>query len=47
MSLIAIFRGLADDLKTLIRQEGMLLRDEVKLEFSKAGLWQVSLDSIF
>ena len=33
----SLISGILDDAKTLMRQEAQLLRDEVKLEFSKAG----------
>jgi drug/metabolite transporter (DMT)-like permease len=33
----SLISGILDDAKTLMRQEAQLLRDEVKLEISKAG----------
>jgi len=33
----SLISGILDDAKTLMRQEAQLLRDEVKLELSKAG----------
>ncbi|ALA59206.1 phage holin family protein [Nitrospira moscoviensis] len=35
--LVHIVTGILQDLRTLMRQEAQLLRDEVKLEVSKAG----------
>ena len=33
----ALFSGILDDAKALMRQEAQLLKDEIKLEVSKAG----------
>ena len=42
-AIIGIVQGILDDLETLMRQQTNLLRDELKLEISKASRVAVSL----